>query len=227
MIKEKQEEKIAPAQPKTQQQIYSEKFQKKLKTKRMFLAVLAVVLAVACGVWYFTRSKAEKVVLSCWSSYHWYWKLDSVSQNPDTGRIDAHFQYQKHDSREHEKWLKSLEKPYRKLTEKFPEYVVNVHYNYGYDGLFIFTQNDGLNIYSNQNSHSLSLQEMTELFPETKRLCLFGYHSDIEEIEGFENLQSVGISPEITSQEQQKINELFPECEILDSPYDLIMDYFY
>ncbi len=227
MIKEKQEEKIAPAQPKTQQQIYSEKFEKKLKTKRMFLAVLAVVLAVACGVWYFTRSKAEKVVLSCWSSYHWYWKLDSVSQNPDTGRIDVRFQYRKYDSREREKWLKSLEKPYRKLTEKFPENVVNVHYNYGYDALLTFNQNDGLNINSNQKMETVSLKELTGLFPETKRLCLAGNYGNIEEIEGFENLQCICVTWGVTREEQQKINELFPECEILDSPYDLIMDYFY
>ncbi len=204
-----------------------EKVKKQENRRKIFLLILAGCMLIASGVWYFTRSKAERVALSCWWSYHSYWKLDYVTQNSDAGRIDVSFQYRNYDSREREKWLKSLEKPYRKLTAKFPEYVVNVHYNYGYDALFTFNQNDGLNIYSNQNTGAFSLGEMTVLFPETKRLCLFGYHSDIEEIEGFQDLQCISVVWGVTREEQQKIKELFPKCEILDSPYDLIQNYFY
>ena len=205
----------------------NDKVKKEFHKEKTFFLILTACLVIAFGVWYFTRSPAEKVVLSCWRSYHWYWSMDSVTENPETGRIDVSFQYRKHDSREREGWLKSLEKPYRKLIEKFPEAVVNVHYNYGYDALFTFNQNDGLNVYSNQNTGAFSLEELTILFPETKRLCLFGYHSDIAEIEGFEDLRCISVAWGVTREERQKINELFPECEILDSPYELMQTYFY
>ncbi len=224
MLKEKQEEKTAPVQPKTQEEIYSEKFEKQQQRKRKILIILTVVLVIASGVWYFTRSKAERVALSCWWSYHSYWKLDYATQNPDTGEIKVFFEYKNYD-KYHDDWLRSIEKPYRKLVKKFPDNVVSVTYDCK-DALLGFTQeSDGLYVYSMQNIERLPVREVAEVFPETKKLCWYIWHGDIQDIEGFENLESIGISPEITEQERQKIKELFPDCEIFDSAYDLLSTY--
>jgi len=197
--------------------------EKFIKEQR-FLFIFLACLVIALGVWYFTRSKAEKVILSCWWSYHSYWKLDDVTQNPDTGDIKAVFNYKSYD-KYHEDWLKSIEKPYRKLAEKFPDNVVSVTFDCK-DALIGFTQeSDGLYVYSMQNIERLPVREVAEMFPETKKLCWYIWHGDIEEIQGFENLESIGISPEITTQERQKIKELFPNCEIFDSAYDLLATY--
>ena len=187
------------------------------KKLKIFSVVLVCILGTG-GFWYLTRSDAERTVLSCWKWYHQCWSLSYAEKNPESGEISVEFRYH-HPAENHQNALDSLEKPYRILTETFPDVPVKISYWDAGNQFDCFRTEDGLEIYDSLSAVTLS--ETAKLFPETRTLYLFpARYDDIHELEGFQDLRYLYFSQSISEQEQQEIHDMFPDCEILVSRSD-------
>ena len=180
--------------------------------------MIVLCLLSAGSIWYLTRNDAEKAVLSCWKWYRPCWSLSYAEKNPESGEISVGFRYQ-HPAENRQNALDSLEKPYRILTETFPDVPVKISYRDAGNQFDCFRTEDGLEIYD--RTSAVTLSEVAELFPETKILYLFpAKYDDIHELEGFQDLRYIYFSQGISEQEQQEIHDMFPDCEILISRSD-------